>query len=98
MAMFEDTHYDARNGMAVNSNLADYIMTSHADMPPHMDVIFLDYPDTKLNAMGVRGIGEIGLAGIAAAIANAAHHATGIRVRDLPIRIEDLIAAGNASG
>jgi xanthine dehydrogenase YagR molybdenum-binding subunit len=98
MAMFEDTHYDARNGMAVNSNLADYIMTSHADMPPQMDVIFLDYPDTKLNAMGVRGIGEIGLAGIAAAIANAVHHATGIRVRDLPIRIEDLIGAGSASG
>jgi xanthine dehydrogenase YagR molybdenum-binding subunit len=97
MAMFEDTHYDARNGMAVNSNLADYIMTSHADMPPQMDVIFLDYPDTKLNAMGVRGIGEIGLAGIAAAIANAVHHATCIRVRDLPIRIEDLMVAPEKS-
>lgn len=94
MALFEETQYDARNGMAVNSNLADYIMTSHADMPPEMDVIFLDYPDTKVNAMGVRGIGEIGLAGIAAAIANAVYHATGVRVRDLPIRIEDLLATG----
>jgi xanthine dehydrogenase YagR molybdenum-binding subunit len=92
MAMFEETHYEERTGMAVNSNLADYIMTSHADMPPDMQVIFLDYPDTRLNAMGVRGIGEIGLAGIAAAIANAAYHATGVRVRDLPIRIEDLLS------
>lgn len=91
MAMFEETQYDQRNGMAANGNLADYIMTSHADMPPDMQVVFLDYPDTKLNAMGVRGIGEIGLAGIAAAIANATYHATGVRVRDLPIRIEDLL-------
>jgi xanthine dehydrogenase YagR molybdenum-binding subunit len=91
MAMFEETHYEERTGMAVNSNLADYIMTSHADMPPDMQVIFLDYPDTQVNAIGVRGIGEIGLAGIAAAIANAAYHATGVRVRDLPIRIEDLL-------
>jgi xanthine dehydrogenase YagR molybdenum-binding subunit len=56
-----------------------------------MDVLFLDYPDTKLNALGARGIGEIGLAGFAAAVANATHHATGVRVRDLPIRIEDLL-------
>lgn len=92
MAMFEQAHYDSRNGMVINSNLADYIMASHADTPA-MDVIFLDYPDTKLNAMGVRGIGEIGLAGIAAAITNAVHHATGIRVRDLPVHIEDLLAS-----
>jgi xanthine dehydrogenase YagR molybdenum-binding subunit len=92
MALFEETHYDKRNGMAINSNLADYIMTSHADAP-ELDVIFLDYPDTRLNAMGVRGIGEIGLAGIAAAITNAVHHATGIRVRDLPVHIEDLLAS-----
>ncbi len=93
MALFEETQYDARNGMAVNSNLADYIVTSHADMPPEMEVTFLDYPDTKLNAMGVRGIGEIGLAGIAAAITNATYHATGVRVRHLPVRIEDLLSA-----
>lgn len=52
---------------------------------------FLDYLDYKLNPLGVRGVGEIGLAGIAAAITNAVYHATGIRVRRLPIRIEDLI-------
>ena len=93
MAMFEETRYDARNGKAVNSNLADYLMTSHADMPEQIDVSFLDYPDTKFNAMGARGIGEIGLAGIAAAIANAVYHATGMRVRDLPIKIEDLLVS-----
>ena len=93
MAMFEEALYDARNGKVVNSNLADYIMTSHADMPPQMDVEFLDYPDTRFNAMGARGIGEIGLAGIAAAIANGVYHATGVRVRDLPIRVEELLVS-----
>jgi len=93
MAMFEESQYDARNGKVINSNLADYIMTSHADMPPQMDVVFLDYPDTRFNAMGARGIGEIGLAGIAAAIANGVYHATGVRVRDLPIRVEDLLVS-----
>jgi xanthine dehydrogenase YagR molybdenum-binding subunit len=93
MAMFEETRYDARTGRAINSNLADYLMTSHADMPPHMDVVFLDHPDTQFNAMGVRGIGEIGLTGIAAAITNAVYHATGVRVRDLPVHVEDLLAS-----
>jgi len=90
MALFEETHYDHRYGMPVNSNLADYIMATHADTPP-MEVIFLDYPDTHLNEMGARGIGEIGLAGVAAAITNAVYHATGVRVRDLPVKIEDLL-------
>ena len=96
MAMFEETHYDARTGKAINSNLADYLMTVHADMPTQMDVAFLDYPDLRFNAMGARGIGEIGLAGIAAAIANAVYHATGVRVRELPIHVEDLLGAGVA--
>jgi xanthine dehydrogenase YagR molybdenum-binding subunit len=90
MALFEETRYDARNGMPINSNLADYIMTTHADAPP-MDVIFLDHPDTHLNEMDARGIGEIGLAGVAAAITAAVYHATGVRVRDLPVRVEDLL-------
>jgi xanthine dehydrogenase YagR molybdenum-binding subunit len=92
MAMLEETHYDERTGKAANSNLADYMMTTHADMPEKIEVVFLDYPDTKFNAMGVRGIGEIGLAGIAAAITNAVYHATGVRVRDLPVHVEDLLA------
>jgi len=67
-------------------------MATHADAP-RMDVSFLDYPDYAWNDAGARGIGEIGLAGIAAAIANAVHHATGVRVRQLPVRIEDLLPA-----
>lgn len=92
MALFEETRYDPRNGMPINSNLADYVMTTHADAPP-MDVVFLDHPDTTLNEFGARGIGEIGLAGMAAAVTNAVHHATGVRVRELPVRIEDLLAS-----
>ena len=90
MAMLEQTHYDSRSGAPINSNLADYIMATHADAP-QLDVSFLDYPDYIWNEVGARGIGEIGLAGIAAAITNAVYHATGVRVRDLPVRIEDLL-------
>ncbi len=90
MALFEETAYDPRNGAPINSNLADYIVASNADVPP-LEVHFVEYPDTKLNELGARGIGEIGLAGVAPAIANAVHHATGIRVRELPIKIEDLL-------
>jgi xanthine dehydrogenase YagR molybdenum-binding subunit len=90
MALFEATRYDVRNGAPINNNLADYILTTNADAPS-IDVTFLDYPDLVINPLGARGVGEIGLAGIAPAIANAVHHATGIRVRELPIRIEDLL-------
>lgn len=90
MALFEHTTYDPRNGAPINSNLADYIVAVNADVPP-LDVHFLDYPDFELNAVGARGIGEIGLAGVAAAITDATHHATGVRVRQLPIRIENLL-------
>jgi xanthine dehydrogenase YagR molybdenum-binding subunit len=90
MALFEETRYDAQTGHPVNSNLADYCMTVHADTP-HIDVTFLDYPDFVLNEFGARGVGEIGLAGVAAAIASAVYHATGVRIRKLPIVIEDLL-------
>jgi xanthine dehydrogenase YagR molybdenum-binding subunit len=93
MSLFEATEYDPRNGAPINANLADYIVSSNADVPP-LEVHFVEYPDTKLNELGARGIGEIGLAGVAAAIANATYHATGIRVRELPIRIENLLVAG----
>jgi xanthine dehydrogenase YagR molybdenum-binding subunit len=92
MALFEHTLYDPRTGAPVNSNLADYLVSTHADVPS-LDVVFLDYPDLTVNAYGARGCGEIGLAGTAAAITAAVHHATGIRVRELPIRIEDLLTS-----
>jgi xanthine dehydrogenase YagR molybdenum-binding subunit len=92
MALFEHTTYDDQHhGAPINSNLADYVVSTNADAP-EIDVVFLDYPDTHLNAFGARGIGEIGLAGVAPAIASAVYHAAGVRVRALPIRIEDLIA------
>ena len=90
MALFEETNYDPRKGEPINSNLADYIVPTNADAP-EIDVNFLDYPDYELNELGAKGVGEIGLAGVAPAIANAVYHATGVRVRELPIRIEDLL-------
>jgi Aerobic-type carbon monoxide dehydrogenase, large subunit CoxL/CutL homologs len=90
MALLEHTTYDPQNGAPINSNLADYIMAVNADVPK-LEVHFLDYPDKEINQLGARGIGEIGLAGIAAAITAATYHATGVRVRELPIKIEDLL-------
>jgi xanthine dehydrogenase YagR molybdenum-binding subunit len=92
MALFEQARYDKRYGAPINSNLADYIMSTNADAPA-IDVTFLDHPDPVLNALGARGVGEIGLAGTAAAITAAVYHATGVRVRELPVRIEDLLRA-----
>ena len=92
MALFEETTYDPQSGAPINSNLADYMMAVNADTPP-IDVHFLDFPDKEINELGARGIGEIGLAGIAAAITDAVHHATGVRVRELPVKIEHLLTS-----
>ena len=91
MGLFEATIYDTRNGHPINNNFADYIVPVNADIP-EMDCIFLDYPDTVLNEYGARGVGEIGLTGVASALTSAVYHATGVRVRDLPIRIEHLLS------
>ena len=64
--------------------------TGNADCPK-IEVTFLDYPDYHLNALGARGVGEIGMAGVAAAVANAVYHATGKRIRDLPITVDKLL-------
>ncbi len=90
MALLEHTTYDPQNGAPINSNLADYMVAVNADVPP-LDVHFLDFPDKEINELGARGIGEIGLAGIAAAITAAVHHATGVRVRELPVTLDKLI-------
>jgi xanthine dehydrogenase YagR molybdenum-binding subunit len=90
MALLEETDYDPRNGAPVNASLADYLVATHADAPK-MEVHFVEYPDTSLNELGARGVGEIGLAGIAAAIMNAVYHATGVRGRDLLLRLEQLM-------
>jgi xanthine dehydrogenase YagR molybdenum-binding subunit len=90
MALFEGTDYDARSGAPVNANFADYVVATNADVPA-LDVHFIEYPDFNLNALGARGVGEIGLAGTAAALTNAVYHATGVRVRELPLKIESLL-------
>ena len=90
MALFEETNYDARTGKPTNDNLADYLVCSNPDQP-EMDVTFTDHPDLHLSSFGARGVGEIGLAGIAPAINSAVYHATGVRKRMLPVRIEDLL-------
>jgi xanthine dehydrogenase YagR molybdenum-binding subunit len=90
MSLFEDTIHDSRTGQPINNNFADYIVPTCADLPD-LDVTFLDYPDLIVNEYGARGIGEIGMAGVPPAITGAVYHATGVRVRELPVRIEDLL-------
>jgi xanthine dehydrogenase YagR molybdenum-binding subunit len=90
MALFEGTEYDAVSGAPVNANFADYVVATNADVPA-LEVHFLEYPDFNLNTLGLRGVGEIGLAGTAAALTNAIHHATGVRIRELPLKIEHLL-------
>jgi xanthine dehydrogenase YagR molybdenum-binding subunit len=90
LALMEDTHVDPRNGRIMNANLADYHVPVNADIG-EIDVSALDIPDPQLDSLGARGIGEIGITGTGAAIANAIFHATGKRVRDLPITPDKLL-------
>jgi len=90
MGLLEETIHDQRTGQPINGSMADYLMATCADSP-QIDVTFLDYPDPVMGEYGARGVGEIGLAGVAAAITAAVHHATGVRVRELPVMIEDLL-------
>lgn len=79
----------------VNDNLADYAVPVHADIPA-IDVVFVETPDTLFNELGVRGLGEIGLPGTAAAIGNAVFNATGQRFRSLPITPASLMMTPQA--
>jgi xanthine dehydrogenase YagR molybdenum-binding subunit len=88
-ALHERLEFEA-NGRPANGDFAGYLLPVNADIP-EIDVEFLRYPDTLHNAVGARGVGEIGIVGMAAAIANAVYNATGIRVRHIPITIEDLL-------
>jgi xanthine dehydrogenase YagR molybdenum-binding subunit len=89
-ALEEHTLRDARSGRVVTRDLADYHVPVHADIPA-LEVISVDETDLHVNEIGAKGIGEIGITGISAAIANAVYHATGKRVRDLPITLDKLI-------
>lgn len=92
MALMERTVLDARDGRPVNAHMADYLMPVNLDIP-QIEAHFVDEADPHVNELGVKGLGEIALVGIAPAIANAVFHATGKRVRTLPIRIEDVLTA-----
>jgi xanthine dehydrogenase YagR molybdenum-binding subunit len=87
MALHEETLYDHRFGRIMNANIAEYHMPVNADIYD-IDVIFVDEPDALVNKLGIKGLGEIGIVGVAAAVANAVYHATGTRVRDLPITLD----------
>lgn len=89
MALLEETVTDAGTGRIANANFGDYLIPVNADIP-ELDVVFVGDPD-RATPIGTKGIGEVGLVGVAAAVANAVYHATGKRVRSLPITAEDLL-------
>src|SRR5262245_4302289 len=89
-ALMEELAVDKRYGCFVNHDLASYEVPVHADIP-HQDVIFLDETDPISSPMKAKGVGELGICGVAAAIANATYNATGVRVRDYPITLDKLI-------
>jgi xanthine dehydrogenase YagR molybdenum-binding subunit len=93
MALFEQAVIDPRAGAIVTNDLADYHVPTNADVGD-IDARWLDEADPHVNPMGTKGIGELGIVGSAAAVANAVFHATGIRVRDLPITPDKLLGAG----
>jgi xanthine dehydrogenase YagR molybdenum-binding subunit len=90
MALFEDSVVDPRFGHVVNQDLASYHIAANADVGS-IEVHWLDEQDNYFDPIGAKGIGEIGIVGTAAAIANAVYHATGRRVRDLPITLDKLL-------
>ena len=90
MALHEEALFDHQFGRVMNANIAEYHVPVNADVHD-IKVIFVDEPDATINPLGIKGLGEIGIVGVAAAIANAVYHATGKRVRDLPITLDKVI-------
>lgn len=90
MALMEQTHMDENLGRFTNANIAEYLVPVNLDVPP-IEVLLVEEHDPHVNPIGTKGIGEIGIVGAAAAIANAVYHATGKRIRDLPITVEKLL-------
>ncbi|TAK74736.1 MAG: xanthine dehydrogenase family protein molybdopterin-binding subunit, partial [Aquabacterium sp.] len=89
-ALMEELAVDRRHGFFVNHDLAGYEVPVHADIP-HQEVIFLDETDPTSSPMKAKGVGELGICGVAAAVANAIHNATGVRVRDYPVTLDKLL-------
>jgi xanthine dehydrogenase YagR molybdenum-binding subunit len=93
-ALHEQAVTDRRSGRTLNANLAEYRVPVNADVPS-LDALMIEEHDPHVNALGIKGVGEIGITGSAGAVANAVWHATGIRVRRFPIGIDDLVTAGS---
>jgi xanthine dehydrogenase YagR molybdenum-binding subunit len=91
-ALHEEAVLDRRSGRIMNPNLAEYHVPVSVDVPS-LDVLTIDEHDPHVNALGIKGVGEIGITGSAGAVANAVWHATGVRVRRFPIRISDIVMA-----
>jgi xanthine dehydrogenase YagR molybdenum-binding subunit len=89
-ALHEATEIDRRYARYYNDDLAEYLIPVNADVD-QVDVILVPEEDTQVNPLGIKGLGELGNVGMNAAVANAVYHATGIRVRELPIRLEKLL-------
>jgi len=91
-ALMEQTHFDKRPSIAsfTNVNFGEYLVPVNADIR-NLDILFVEENDPYINPIGAKGIGEIGIVGVMPAIANAVYHATGKRIRDLPITIEKLL-------
>ena len=90
MALHEEAMVDLRSGAFVNRDLAQYLMPVHADIP-ELDAVVLDGFDEKANVLGVKGLGELGICGAGAAVANAVYNATGVRIRQFPITLDKLL-------
>ena len=86
-ALMEELAVDKRRGFFVNHDLAGYEVPVHADIP-HQEVIFLEEADDKVSPMKAKGVAELGICGVAAAVANAVYNATGVRVRDYPVTLD----------
>src|SRR3954469_23629511 len=89
MTLLEETVFDPETGRIANATFGDYLIPANADVAD-VDVLFVGTPDTA-RPLGIKGIGEIGVVGVSAAIANAVYHATGRRIRSLPITVEQLL-------
>jgi xanthine dehydrogenase YagR molybdenum-binding subunit len=90
MALTEETVIDHRTGRIVNASLGEYHVPVNADIP-RVEAFFVEERDDKVNPLGAKGIGEVGYVGVAAAVANAVFHATGRRIRRLPITLDKLL-------
>src|SRR5205085_1824182 len=90
MALLEQGEWDAHYGRVMNANIAEYLVPVNADVV-ELDALFVPSEDRRFNPLGVKGLAEIGICGVAPAIVNAVYHATGKRIRDLPVTLEKLL-------